>query len=83
MTNGQRAKIAIIDSGNVSIQLPQFVWENVLISMQHEALGADYRVIKEKNLETDMWEIRIPNKNCKDVWGLLKPIAFKLENTSI
>lgn len=82
MTNGQRAKIALIDSGNVSIQLPQFVWENVLVSMQHEALGADYRIIKEKT-DKGLWEIRIPNKNCDEVVDKLKPIEFKLENTTI
>lgn len=82
MTNGQRAKIALIDSGNVSIQLPQFVWDNVLVSMQHEAMAASYRVVKERT-DKGMWEIRIPNKNCKDVWQYLKPISFKLENTSI
>lgn len=34
MTNGQKAKIALIDSGNISIQLPQFVWDNVFISIR-------------------------------------------------
>lgn len=47
MTNGQRAKIALIDSGNTSIQLPSYVWQNVLVSMQHEAMGADYEVVEE------------------------------------
>lgn len=83
MTNGQKAKIALIDSGNVSIQLPQFVWENVLVSMQHEAFGKDFRFIKEKNLDTGRQEIRIPNYNCRDIWDQLKPISFKLENTTI
>lgn len=83
MTNNQSAKIALIDSGNVSIQLPQFVWENVLVSMQHDAMNEDYRIVKEKSLDTGMWEIRVPDKNCKDVWGFLKPIAFKLEKTNI
>ena len=37
MTSGQGAKIAIIDTSTVSIKLPRYVWENVLVSMQHDA----------------------------------------------
>lgn len=82
MTNGQLAKVALIDSGSVAIQLPQFVWENVLLSMQVEAFNKDYRVVKERN-ENGQWEIRVVNLNCEDVWDKLKPIKFKIENTSI
>ena len=35
MTNGQKPKIALIDSAGVGIQLPEFVWQNILVSMQH------------------------------------------------
>ena len=31
MTNGQGQKIALIDTGNISIQLPQYVWENMFV----------------------------------------------------
>ena len=82
MTNGQLAKVALIDSANVAIQLPQFVFENVLVSMQHEAFNQGYRVIKERN-ENGQFEIRVVNLNCKDVWEKLKPISFKIESTTI
>lgn len=34
MTNGQKAKIAFIDSGNITIQLPQFVFDNVYYALR-------------------------------------------------
>ena len=82
MTNGQLAKVALIDSANVAIQLPQYVWENVLISMQHEAFDQDYKVISEMHTN-GMSEIRVVNRNCEDIWDKLKPISFKIENTTI
>jgi hypothetical protein len=30
MTNNQGPKIALLDTGNSSIQLPEFVWRNIL-----------------------------------------------------
>ena len=82
MTNSQGPKIALIDSGNVSIQLPQYVWENVLISMQHESMNDNYRV-SVADAPSGLKEIRIENYNCKDILHKLKPIYFKLESTEI
>lgn len=84
MTNGQRAKIALIDSASVGIMLPQFVWDGILITMQHTALKGKkgYRVTKELN-DQGHQEIRIPGHKCSEIYDELKPIEFKLENTTI
>lgn len=84
MTNGQKAKVAIIDSRAMGIMLPEFVWDAIFVNMQHDAFQAKakYKFIKEKT-DQGYWEIRIPDKACSDVWDDLKPIEFKLENTTI
>ena len=33
MTNGQKAKIALVDSAGVGISLPEFVWHGILVTM--------------------------------------------------
>jgi len=50
--------------------------------MQNDAHGKDYTVVDEMNDEGN-WEIRIPNKNCKEMWPILKPIQFNLDNTTV
>lgn len=82
MTSNQGPKIALIDSGNVSIQLPLYVWENVLISMQHEAMNEKYKV-SVVTAPNGLKEISIENFNCRDIIHKLKPIYFKLESTEI
>lgn len=82
MTNGQKPKVALIDSVNVAIQVPISVWENINVVMQNDAHGKDYTVVDEMNDEGN-WEIRIPNKNCKEMWPILKPIQFNLDNTTV
>ena len=85
MTNGQKAKIALIDTASVGIMLPEFVWHGILVTMQHAALQKNntYKVIQEKLEPQNVWEIRIPGHSCQEIWEELKPIEFKLENTTI
>ena len=84
MTKGQKAKLALIDSASLGIMLPEFVWNNILVEMQHNALvkGNKYSVIKAKT-EKGNWEIQIPNKRCSEVVDELSVIQFKLEQTNI
>lgn len=82
MTNGERSKIALIDSGNVSIQLPHWIWDNLLIKMQYQAMNSDFKIDKIQN-EKGQWEIRVMNKNCDEVWPTLQPIEFKIESSVI
>jgi len=82
MTSNQRAKVAFIDSANISIQLPQFVWDNVYITMRSQLQKEDIQIFKKANAN-GVTEIRIYNYNCAEVWQHLKPIEFKLESTVI
>ena len=58
MTNGQKAKLAFIDSTSLGIMLPEFVWNNIFVDMQHNSMvkGYKYSVVKAKT-EKGNWEI--------------------------
>lgn len=72
----------MIDSANLAIQLPQYVYENLLATMQFESMTEDFSVTEERT-DQGAREPRILNRNCDEVWAKLKPIEFKLENTTI
>ena len=80
MTSGQGPKIALIDSGNTSIQLPEFVYTNVLHSLMKLNDGD---LMFSVDHDDDNNQIMKANKPCDQVVDLLKPISFKLENTQI
>lgn len=85
MTDEQAAKVAIIDSVDIAIQLPMFVWENIVTAMELYSIdeGDGYEIKKQQRKSNGLWEVHIHNSNCEDLWDKLKPIEFKIEKTVI
>lgn len=81
MTNNQGPKIALLDTGNSSIQLPEFVWRNILKELIKQN-NDDLIFSSDTNLEDNTKTIKA-NKHCDDVIPFLKPISFKLQATLI
>jgi hypothetical protein len=66
----------LIDSGNSSIQVPEFVWTNLLKEMQK--LNDNNLIISPDTNIEDGTKIIKANKHCDDIIDFLKPISFKL-----
>lgn len=76
MTGDQQAKIALIDSGNTSIQLPQTMFDNVM----REISKVDRTVFTQ---QVDGNTIMVSRKQCKDLWNSYSDISFMLSGTEI
>ena len=81
MTNAQGPKISLIDSGNTTIQLPEFVFDNIYAEMTRLNTADMQFSIDIDNLSKDKL-IKV-NKKCDVVAGILAPIEFKLQHTVI
>ena len=80
MTMGQQPKVALLDTGNITIQLPEFVFDNTLQAMNvHTMEGINFyeshNPDKSITIEAD--------KPCSKIYGVLKTIEFKLQTTRI
>jgi hypothetical protein len=50
--------------------------------MQHQLISQNHQVVR-RTTEKGMWEMRFLDRKCSEVWGLLKPIEFNIENTRV
>lgn len=75
MTEGQGPKVAIIDSGNITIQLPEFVFDNMLEEVKAEE-GDGLRFYSVTNFDGSI--TMEADKNCEMANQKLKDISFKL-----
>jgi len=71
MTGDHKAKIALIDSGNTSIQLPATMFNNVI----NEIKKVDRTVFTQV---VDGNTILVSRQQCKDLWSVYGDIAFTL-----
>jgi hypothetical protein len=80
MTDGQGPKVAIIDSGNITIQLPEFVFDNMLDEIKAEE-GDGLRFYAVTNADGSI--TMEADKPCEIATQKLKDITFKLQTTTI
>ena len=80
MTEGQGPKVAIIDSGNITIQLPEFVYNNMLDEIVAEN-GDGMRFYSMTNADGSI--TMEADKPCEMALQKLKDISFKLQTTTI
>lgn len=71
MTGHHTGKIALIDSGNTSIQLPDTIYQNVLNAMRNHERSIHSQIIDEK-------KILVARKPCDDLYDTLMDIEFML-----
>ena len=76
MTLDAGAKIALIDSGNTSIQLPTSMYIQVMNAMRR----TERTIISQ---EVDDTQILVARKPCYKLWDTLGDIEFKLQDTKI
>ena len=80
MTNNQGPKVALLDSSNITIQLPQTVFENTLREMQrNNANGLSFYEARNPDSSITIEA----NKPCSQIYNVLSPISFKLQSTTI
>lgn len=76
MTGSQLGKIALIDSGNTSIQIPLTMFNKLMTEMQKRE-----STISSKEINGN--QILIAKKPCNELYDSLDNIEFKIEKTKI
>lgn len=74
MTGDHSAKLAFIDSGNFSIQIPESMFNNLLVSLKKKEQTVFAQKVSGKT-------ILVARKPCEDLYDTLGDIEFALQGT--
>ena len=78
MTDSALPRLAFIDSGNYSIQLPEKVFNNMLMQIIKESKSKENFIKFVVDIDDEGNKIMTASKPCKDIYDILKPITFKI-----
>ena len=70
------AMMAIIDSGNTSIQIPQTMFTKVIGDMRQHEISVHSETIENR-------QVLVARRRCEDLYDTLQSIEFILQGTSI